>query len=734
MKQLIYFNKEKNIFHLSNHNISYIMELENKEYLIHRYWGRKIDDYNFGNKPNFRKRTFAANLEEHDPNFSFEFLPLEFSTPDQGDFRSPSLKILNENNQYITRFKYSKHKILNSSIELDDMPHARKSSNAETLIIYLTDCFNQVELQLFYTVFSDSDVIIRSTKIINNSVNSIQIKKIASFSLDTLYSNQNLRTYSGTHKKEYQLNNQKIGKGILKTGSNRGASGPQYPPFFSLSLDANEFRGEVYGFSMIYSGNHEEIIERDQYNQLRIQIGLNSDNFIWTLKNKESFQSPQAILSYIDEGYNGQTQNFQHFFKDYIINPHWKNERRPILINSWEMAYYDVSENVMKEVIESAHNLGFEMVVLDDGWYGKRNDSSSSLGDWIVNKKKFPNGLKTIIDFAKDRNIDFGLWFEPEMISPDSKLIDAHPEWVMRGSLYEPLQSRSQYVLDLTNEKVQEFILKTISTYIEELDIKYIKWDMNRHMTDPYSQLNANKSSTAFMHKYILGLYRILDTLTKKYPHILFENSSSGGGRLDPGMLYYFPQTWISDNTDAYDRQSIFYGATNFFPISSLTGHVSDVPNHQTGRSISFETRAALASSSNMGYEMDIINVDTKTKNKIKKHIHDYKNERSIIFDSKFYRLSSPFESNISSWMYVADNRKEAIVYVFRNLYNVNELFSSIRIPYLDTNTTYIDLDTKLIYSGDELAYSGLVFDNPAEDFIVNKIHLKDVNNFNSTK
>lgn len=727
MNQLIYYHKEKNIFHLSNNKISYIIELENNNYLFHRHWGKRMDNYNFSNKPKLKKRTFAANLKENNPEYSFEFMPLEFSTPDNGDFRSPSLKILNAANQYITRFKYVDYRIMNNSMELNNLPHARLSENAETLIIYLIDSSDQVELQLFYTIFSDSNIIIRSTKIINKSITPIYIEKISSSSIDTLYNEQELSSYNGTHQGEFQINKQKIEPGVFKTGANRGASGPQYPPFISIAKDANEFQGEVYGFSLLYSGNHEEITERDQYGQLRIQIGLNSDGFSWVLENNESFQSPQAILSYTDEGYNGQTQNFHHFFKNYIISPDWKSKKRPILINSWEMTYYDVSDDVIKKVIDSAQDLGFEMVVLDDGWFGQRNDSSSSLGDWTVNKNKFPNGLKSVVDYAKDKKIDFGLWFEPEMISPNSRLIDEHPEWVMRSSLYEPLQSRGQYFLDLTNKEVQDFIIMTISTYIENLGIKYIKWDMNRHMTDPYSLLNSNGKSSTFMHKYILNLYYILDTLTDKYPYVLFENCSSGGGRLDPGMLYYFPQTWISDNTDAFDRQSIFYGASNFFPISSLTGHVSDIPNHQTGRSISFNTRAALASSSNMGYEMDIINADDRVKNKIKKHIKAYKKERSLIHDGKFYRLSSPFESNISSWMYLANDGTEAIVYIFRNIYNVNELFLNIRIPYLGENENFIDTDTHSIYSGAELSYSGITFENPTQDFIVHKLHLRKV-------
>ena len=391
------------------------------------------------------------------------------------------------------------------------------------------------------------------------------------------------------------------------------------------------------------------------------------------------------------------------------------------------MTYFDVTEELLTKLIDSASDLGFETVVLDDGWFDNRNSSKTSLGDWLVDDKKFPNGIPSLVDYAKEKNISFGIWFEPEMISPNTELIKQHPEWVMKSKSYEPLLGRNQYFLDLTNKDVQDFIIKTLSNAITNFGVNYIKWDMNRHMTDPFSLTDAAKNAQEFSHKYILGLYRIIDTLTSSYPNVLFENCSSGGGRLDPGMLFYFPQTWVSDNTDALDRQQIQYGTSYLFPISSLTGHVSQVPNHQTGRKTPFETRAALASSTNMGYEMNIIDMNEKEKKQVFNHLSDYKEERDLILYGDFYRITSPFESNVCSWMFTDKEKNHAILYVFRNIYQVYDLSLLIRIPHLNPESLYQIGNSDNVYSGSEIANAGISFENPMQDFIVQKLVLKKI-------
>ncbi|MGG5333502.1 alpha-galactosidase [Enterococcus sp. AZ163] len=727
MKNMIHYCSQTNTFSLHNCKVSYIMEVIEETYLIHRYWGKRLSSYHFSNRPILKKRTFAAAPDNEKPEVSPEFLPFELPVAHQGDFRNPAVQIEHKNSERITRFHYQRYEIINKAIELDDLPHARNTEElAQTLIIYLFDPIAQIELALSYTIFENSPVIVRSTKVNNQSEKSIKLTRLFSASVDASYDDQLVTTFYGTHQKEYQLNRSAIQHGLFKIGSSRGASGPQYPPYLALSKEATENKGDVHAMTLIYSGNHEVLLERDQYNHLRLQIGLNSETFSWQLNPGDSFQSPQALLSYSDQGFNGCSQSFHRFFADHLIPPIWKNQVRPLLINSWEMTYYDVNETLIKQLIDAADELGFETVVLDDGWYSQRNSSKTSLGDWVIDQEKFPKGIQPLVAYAKKKNIGFGLWFEPEMISPETTLIQQHPEWVMRSSNYQPLLGRSQYVLDLTNREVQRFIIDTVSQAIDTFDVSYIKWDMNRHMTDPFSQLQSFEASE-YSHRYILGLYRIMNELTTTYPNVLFENCSSGGGRLDPGMLYYFPQTWISDNTDGKDRQQIQYGASYLFPISAMTGHVSDVPNHQTNRTISFETRAALASSTNMGYEMNITDLSPKKKEIIRDHLQEYKEERKLITQGNFYRLLSPFSSNYCAWMFTDKEMEQAIVYVFRNQYEVYELSLLIKIPFLKEDCLYQDSATEQVYSGSELANCGLALENSKGDFIVHKIKLVQI-------
>lgn len=728
MKKLITYDQEKNIFILTNNRISYIIEILEDTYLAHRYFGKKIVNYNFSNRSILKKRTFAATPYIDKPEFSLEFIPLEIPFSHQGDYRNSAVQIENKDKQRIARFSYKSYEIKNRALELRELPHARNTTgNAQTLILRLYDDTAKLELDLFYTIFDDSSVIVRSTKIRNNSPFQIKIDKLLSASIDIQYKDHLLTTFHGTHQKEYQLSQNKIQHGLFKIGSSRGFSGPQYPPFIAVSKTNDEFQGEVQSMSMLYSGNHEAIIERDQYNNLRMQIGLNSDTFTWTLNSKEEFQSPQALLIYSDCGFNGHSQVLHEFLNKHIINPEWNNKKRPIIINSWEMSYFNVNYNLMKELIDSASLLGFETVVLDDGWYGKRNNSKTSLGDWIIDTEKFPEGISPLVEYARQKNMGFGLWFEPEMISPNTQLIEKHPDWVMKSKSYEPILGRSQYILDLTNIEVQQFIIDTLDTAITNFGINYVKWDMNRHMTDPFSQTYSGGNSLEYSHRYILGLYHILNELTKKYPNVLFENCSSGGGRLDLGMLFYFPQTWISDNTDGLDRQQIQYGASYLFPISSITGHVSTSPNHQTNRRTPFKTRASLASSTNMGYEMDIIHMNNEEKEVVSNHINQYKNERELVLKGQFYRLKSPFNTNLCSWMFTDKERNKIILYVFRNIYHPYDLSLLIPIPYIDVNAFYKDEQTEKIFSGSELANAGLSFANPEGDFITHKVTLNKI-------
>lgn len=733
----IKYDSKKHLFHLSNSKISYIIELVEDKYLIHRYWGRKLNQYNFSNKPSGQKRTFAAVPDDNKPEFSLDIEPQEFSTPHKGDYRESTLEIKLQNGYSVSNFVYEKHEILDTTPTLSELPHIRNAENiaSKTLAIYLIDNISNVKLVLFYSILENSSSIIRSSKIINCGEESIYINKALSASVDMNFANQDYISFYGSHQKEFQINRQRISHGKFSTGSTRGASSPQYPPFLAVcSPTATEHTGEVYAMNLIYSGNHFEQIELDQYYHLRFSMGIHPDFFQWRLNPGEDFQTPQVVLTYSKDGFNGMSQEFHNLYTQNLINPNWKNKKRPLLINSWEMCYFDISEEKMIDIITNASELGFELVVLDDGWFGKRNNSRTSLGDWTVNREKFPNGLQPLISHAKKNNIEFGIWFEPEMISPNSQLIKEHPDWVVHVPNYETMLGRHQLVLDLTQKDVQDYIIDIFNSYLENYSISYIKWDMNRHITEPGSPFLPIEQTGEFSHRYILGLYRILNELTIKFPNILFENCSSGGGRFDPGMTYFMPQTWCSDNTDALDREKIQYGASYLYPPSAITAHVSDVPNHQTNRIIPFSTRASVASSANMGYEMNILNLSASEKTDIKKHLKWYKENRELILFGEFYRLISPFDSNSNhcSWLIINKEKTSAIIYFYTNSFDVCELSFLLKIPYLNPQYIYHEESSDKYYNGEELAYAGLAIKLKQGDYPAIQISLKALPESNS--
>lgn len=725
----IHVDLDNHIFHLKNDNMSYIIEIVNNNYLKHCYWGHALNSYNKLNKAKMSKRTFAAFSDINNPDFSLEFLPQEFPIDYQGDYKNPAIKVTLSDGSDIIRLNYDSYEIINDAIILNELPHARKNDtdSAKTLIINLIDNIAKIKVQLFYTIFEHTDVIVRSSKIFNIGNAPFTLNHLVSASFDLPYQNQLCHSFFGSHQDEFQIQCQKISHGQFKIGTSRGASGPQYPPYLAISSNATEFFGDVHGMTLIYSGNHTELIERDQYDQLRLQIGLNPDQFSWILQPNQSFQTPQAVLSYSPNGLNGLAQNFHKFTKDHLINPVFRKKSSPILINSWEMTYYDVNEKLMLGIINRASELGFEAVVLDDGWFKGRTSSKSSLGDWKVDKAKFPNSLFNIIKEAHQKNLKFGIWFEPEMISPNSELYKNHPDWVVKSPKYDCFFSRSQWVLDLTQKDVQNYIISTLTNFINTYSIDYIKWDMNRHIVENESQLKNNQHSKAFSHLYMLGLYRIINQLTKTFPEVLFENCSSGGGRLDYGMLYYFPQTWASDNTDGLNRQFIQYGASYLFHPYLLTGHVSAIPNHQTMRSTPLKSRMNLASSTNMGYELDILNLNNDEEKYISNHIKEYKSERDTLQNSNFYRIISPFDSNICSWMF--KTQTESIVYIFRNLNKVTRRYEILKIPYLDVDSDYYISELDLVISGSELAFSGIYVEFPNNDWESCKYHIKKMSN-----
>lgn len=715
----ITFNETSQLFHLTNGSISYIMELVHQTHLAHCYWGPALKTYGKHNQVPMRKKTFAAFPDATLPEFSLEFLPLEFPQAYQGDYKQAAIQISSPNGDDMLRLVYQDYQIIDGLPLIPDLPQARENDTdpAKTLIIKLVDRIAEVEVSLCYSIFKHSDALIRSNKVRNLGAEPIIIKQLASASFDCFYQQQQIVTLHGSHQKEFQVHSKDIAIGQSKTGTSRGASGPQHVPFLALSQAASEDIGAVHAMTLIYSGNHVELVERDQYDQLRLQIGINPDQFSWRLDANTCFFSPQAVLVFSSNGLNGMSQIFHSFTANHLVHPNFRNTTAPILINSWEMTYFDIDEQKTTSLIDKAYSLGFEAVVVDDGWFLGRNNSKTSLGDWVVDSQKFPNGLHPIIKKTHSLGMKFGIWFEPEMISPDSQLMVQHPDWVMKSKNYPSLYGRNQYILDLTQLTVQDFLINTLTQFIKTHQVDYVKWDMNRHITEPFSQKNTNQHPKAYAHQYILGLYRVINTLTFLFPRVLFENCSSGGGRFDFGMLYYFPQTWTSDNTDGLDRQEIQYGASYLFHPYQMTGHVAVTPNHQTQRCTPRNTRERLAASTNMGYELNILQFDDAESQATREHIAQYKKDRALINQSTFYRLSSPFHTNLCVWLFENSDQTSYILIAFRNRFHVNEHHHIIKIPYLNPERDYIIEEQHTTISGSELIHSGIHLPFEREDW-----------------
>jgi|AKZA01.1.fsa_nt_gi Alpha-galactosidase len=732
MKNVIVdFDETQQIFHIGNKYVSYIIELSKERHLLHRYYGERIRKYHKANCPTEKRRTFAANPYPDDRTYSFERLPMEFPQTYTGDYREPILKVKRENGYSLSNFIFKRYEIQDKKEHLKGLPHTFDclDTKSKSLWIYLFDEQTEAETCLKFTIFDDSPVVVKSMEVKNKGKEILTLNSALSNSFDFPDENFDVVSFYGSHEREFQITRFPIRHGKFLVESLRGTSSPQYPPFIALcDSNTNDTSGRVIAFNLIYSGNHLTQVELDQYRHVRVSNGINPKDFSWELKPGDSFQTPEIVIIHSNKGFNGMSHGFHVFFQNHLVNPHFKNKERPILLNSWEMCYFDLSEERIKKIIDKAAILGFELFVIDDGWHGNRNNSSTSLGDWTVSKQKFPNGLEPIAEYAKEKNIELGLWFEPEMFTPDSALKKEHPDWCVQVPDYPNTLGRSQHVLDFSLEEVQNFIISTIKSFLIKYPISYIKWDMNRHITEPGSSALSGKKTPEFFHRYMLGLYRVLEELTCSFPKVLFENCSSGGGRFDAGMSYYMPQTWCSDNSDGYDRQKIQYGSSYLFHPIQIGSHVTATPNHQTMRELPLETRMRMAESGNLGYEMSILDLSREEESLIGNHLKWYKVNRQLIQKGDFYRLRSPYEHlKECAWIFINKVKTKAILYLFTNLYKPTHDNTLIKIPYLDSNKDYIETRTKRIFGGDELSSSGLSIDLKKGDFNSYKFELEAI-------
>ncbi|MDP4171958.1 MAG: alpha-galactosidase [Bacillota bacterium] len=716
----IHFDSKRQIFHLKAKGTSYVMQIVRDGYLAHLYWGKRVLHYDEGNVVSFVYRSFSPNPDISDRTFSLDTLPQEYPAYGNTDFRAPAYQIQLKNGTTITDLRYKTHLIFKGKKKLAGLPstYVEEEDEAVTLEIILEDKLIELKVILTYTVFEDFNAITRSVRFENGGRENLKLHRALSASIDFREASFELLTLYGSHANECNISRVPIFPGIQSVESRRGASSHQHNPFFALvHKDTTEDKGDAYGFSLVYSGNFLAQIEVDQFLTTRASIGINPFDFSWLLEPGQSFQTPEVVMVFSSEGLGGMSRTYHDLYRSRLCKGTYRDLIRPILINNWEATYLKFTAEKIVELAKDAGELGIELFVLDDGWFGKRDNTKSSLGDWVVNKRKLPNGLADLAGKIRGYGMDFGLWFEPEMVSVDSDLYRKHPDWFLHVPDRSRSEGRSQLVLDLSRSDVCDYIIRSVSKVLDSAPISYVKWDMNRHSTEIGSALLPPERQRETAHRYMLGLYYVMEVITSRFPNVLFESCSGGGGRFDPGMLYYMPQTWTSDNTDAISRLKIQYGTSLVYPPVTMGAHVSAVPNHQVHRLASLEIRGHVAMSGNLGYELDLTKLTKAEKEGVAHQITVYKEIRHIIQFGDFYRLLSPFNGNRASWMFVSVDQSEVVVCYFTVLAEPNGPFYSLNLKGLKRDSLYLHLDTGKVYGGDELMYAGIALPKEKGDF-----------------
>jgi alpha-galactosidase len=711
-------NQATKEFHLFNNQISYIFRvLEKSNQLEHLYFGQRIHHRESFKHLIEREVRPSCNMFEGDQTSSLEHIKQEYPSFGTTDYRYPAHMVTNSIGSQITNYQYHGYQIIPGKPSLANLPgtYVEDLTEAETLEITLIDEVLQSKLILSYSIYSDRNVICRNARFINEGNDPFYINNAMSTSVDFPDDQFEMLHLTGAWAREAHVEVQKLSKGIQSISSARGASSHAHNPFLALKRhDTTEQTGEVYGFSLVYSGNFIGQVEVDTYSVTRVTMGINPFQFKWKLSPNQTFQTPECVMVYSNAGLNGMSQTYHELYRTRLARGYWRDKERPILINNWEATYFNFNEEKILSIAETARDLGIELFVLDDGWFGKRNNDTSSLGDWFEDKEKLPNGIQGLSEKIDALGMKFGLWFEPEMVCKDTKLFNEHPDWMIATPNRRSSHGRNQFILDFSREEVVSHIFSLMDNILAKSKISYIKWDMNRYMTETYSQSLAFDQQGEVAHRYILGVYSLYERLIEKYPEILFESCAGGGARFDPGLLYYAPQAWASDDTDAAERLKIQYGTSMVYPLSSIGSHISAVPNHQVGRTTPMETRANVAYFGTFGYELDITKLTEKEKELVKAQTSFFKERRQLIRNGQFYRLLSPFESNEVSWMVVSEDRKEAIVGYYKVLAKPNDKYYRIKLIGLDPDKHYAIEGKETTHYGDELMNVGIIL---AEDY-----------------
>lgn len=706
----IYVSENETIFSICTKNTTYMIGVADKKYVGHLYYGKKMDSMN-------AEYLMRWNYDAHEPKRNktecVDRFCFEYSTFGVGDFRDSCLRVRSGQGYRVCELTYDGYEIIDGKPALNGLPATfegkEKGQRAQTLVIRLKDEVLQLKVLLKYSIFEDTDAVVRSVAAVNEGTENLYLEKILSAALDMDNENFDLITLHGTWGRERHMTSRKVTDGKHIVASLRGETSHQAQPFMALATNGTDQKyGEVYAMNFVYSGNFIAETELDYRENIRMSMGIHPDGFEWVLAPGAAFETPEVVMVYSANGLGEMTRTFHKLYKNHLIRSKYLHKERPILINNWEATYFDFDSEKLISIAKEAGKLGIEMLVMDDGWFGQRNNDECALGDWSVNEDKIKGGLKALVDAVNAEGLKFGIWFEPEMISPDSELYRKHPDWAVQVPGRTAGMCRHQYVLDLTRQDVIDYIYETVAGVIRSANIEYVKWDMNRPLADVGSMTLGKEHMGEFLHRYMLGVYQMQERLINDFPDLLLENCSGGGGRFDPGMLYYSPQIWTSDDMDPIERLSIQEGTALIYPLSTMGAHVCVCPNHSVGRVTPIETRANVALAGTFGYELDITKMDEAEKEKVSVFNRQYHKYNPLIREGEYYRIASYRENNrYDCWQVVSPDQSETLVTYVQVRFETQTRSVRLKLEGLDAFAEYRLEGTDEVYTGELLMQAG---------------------------
>ena len=731
----IHFNEQTGVFSLQTRHSEYQMRIGRFGYLQHLYYGEPVYGSELCHLVKLADRGFSGNPYDagNERSFSLDTLPQEYAAFGSGDYRESCFGALYADGSSDTDLRYLSHRIVPGKSPISGLPYFHGGQQeAETLEITLTDRLTGIEVKLRYGVFFERDIITRSAVIRNTCAQPVRLGRAFSCGIDFPDGRQmDVMSFYGRHAMERNVERTPVRHGKIVSDSIRGASSHQQNPFVILcEQGADEEHGRCYGFSFVYSGNFSAVIELDQFDSLRLTMGIHPEAFDWLLKEGECFETPEVALCYSGEGLGELSRRYHRAIRQNLCRGVWRGRRRPILVNNWEATYFDFDDDKLVDIAREAAKLGIEMLVMDDGWFGKRDKDISGLGDWVVNEKKLHGGLHSLCERVNALGMKLGIWFEPEMVSEDSDLYRAHPEWVLRSPGRQGVRSRFQFVLDMSRQDVVDYLFDALSKVLHSANIEYVKWDMNRHLCNVYSALLPAGRQGELYHRYVLGVYALLERLTSAFPQVLFEGCSGGGGRFDTGMLYYTPQIWCSDNTDAIERIRIQYGSSFGYPVCTMGAHVSASPNHQTGHVTPFETRGVVAMAGTFGYELDISKLSVEEKQQVRRQTEFFKAHYALFSEGDYYRLTDPAKNtDYAAWQFVSPEKEKALLCYVKIRAHANDAFTYLYPRGLCPRARYaFTLEgTRYLLTGAAIMQGGLPMPRLPGEFLSLMVELEKV-------